>query len=324
MPKNVPDRKSGGNSGLDSKVSVFGYFFICLNMLFFGWLISADRNVFFTLTEEDHWVENLTAVWFFLASLLFFTTAGTERDVFRRTIYILGGIALLFVAGEEISWGQRIVGFSTPDFLVDLNIQKEFNLHNMQGIHNLLELTRYGSLIFAFLTCIAFFCDKKFLFGIPVPSVLLALGAMVTIRPDTLDGGILLILLFVIYAFISRHTELIMASISAVALALTVSYVNTSFDWLSQNHRELDEYLIGIVCILLSIELTLAQGSIQRKITMLFNGLKLLPYHLFSRQTETGQKKPLPPDSPPPPPPPQVRRLLPTGLADGVLYRIYM
>ena len=332
MPQNVPDRKSGGNSGLDSKVSVFGYFFICLNMLFFGWLISADRNVFFTLTEEDHWVENLTAAWFFLASLLFFTTAGTERDVFRRTIYILGGIVLLFVAGEEISWGQRIIGFSTPDFLMDLNIQKEFNLHNMQGTNNLLELTRYGSLAFCMVTCIAFFCDKKFLFGIPVPSVLLALGAMVTIRYDTLHGSIhssvefifnLLILLLVIYAFISRHTELIMASISTVALALTISYINASSDWLSNNHREVYEYLTGIVCILLSIELTLAQESIQRKIAMLFNDPKPLSYHLFSRRTETGRKGPLPPDSPPPPPP-KIRRLLPIGLDDGVLYRICM
>ena len=300
----VAHRKSGGNSGLDSKVAVFGYCFICLNMLFFGWLNSTDRSIFSTLTREDHWVENLTAVWFFLASLLFFTTAGTERDVFRRTVYILGGIALLFVAGEEINWGQRIVGFSTPNFLTDLNAQKEFNLHNIRGL-KIRGLPRYGILMLCMVTCMAFFCDKRFLLGIPVPSVLLALGAMVTIQyanpwgASILSAEIifnLLISLFVLYAFISRRAELITASISTAALALTLSYVNADKPRLGES--EVHEYLIGIVCILLSIELTLAQESIQRKVTTLFIGLKPLPYHLFPCRIETGRKGPLPPDSP--------------------------
>ena len=304
-PQNGPERKSGGNSGLDSKVSVFGYLFICLNILFFGWLISADHYIFVPLTREDYWVESLTAVWFFLASLLFFTTAGAERDVFRRIVYILGGITLLSVAGEEISWGQRIIGYPTPNFLMELNVQKEFTIHNIRGIDNSPALIRYGFLMFCMVTCMAFFCDKKFLFGIPTPSILLAFGAMVASQIDSpreisiLSAEFILnlsILLFVIYAFVSRHAELITASISTAALALTVSYVNANTDMPINNDREIHEYLIGIICMLLSIELTLAQESIQRKTAMLFNGLKLLPYHLFSRQIETGRKVLLPPE----------------------------
>ncbi len=288
---------------MDSRVAVFGYLFICLNILFFGWLNSADRYMFIILTREDHWVENLTAAWFFLASLLFFTTAGTERDVFRRTVYILGGIALLFVAGEEISWGQRIVGFSTPDFLMDLNRQREFNLHNIPAYSY--KLDRYGTLMLCMATCIAFLCDKKSLLGIPVPSILLALGATVTIQFDGPRGASilsaefvfsLLISLFVIYAFISRRAELITASISTAALALTMSYVNG--DQPRPGENEVHEYLTGIVCMLLSIELTLAQEPIQRKVARLFNGLRSLPYHLFPRRPETGRKGPLPSDSP--------------------------
>ncbi len=301
-PQNGPGRKSGGNSGLDSKVAVFGYLFICLNLLFFGWINSADRYIFVILTREDHWVENLTAVWFFLASLLFFTIAGTERDVFRRIVYVLGGIALLFVAGEEISWGQRIVGFSTPDFLMDLNRQKEFNFHNIP--ESSYKLDRYGTLMLCMVTCMAFFCGKKFLLGIPIPSALLALGTMVTIQFDGPRGASilsaefvfnLLISLFVLYAFISRRAELITASISTAALALTMSYVNG--DWIKPGENEVHEYLTGIVCMLLSIELTFSQESIQRKVATLFNGLKSLPYHLFPHRTETGRKGLLPPDS---------------------------
>ncbi|HEX5657616.1 MAG TPA: hypothetical protein VFX59_10500 [Polyangiales bacterium] len=37
----------------------------------------------------------------------------------------------LFVAGEEISWGQRIVGFRPPALFLEHNYQQESNLHNL-------------------------------------------------------------------------------------------------------------------------------------------------------------------------------------------------
>ncbi len=36
-----------------------------------------------------------------------------------------------FVAGEEISWGQRIVGFRPPALFLEHNFQQESNLHNL-------------------------------------------------------------------------------------------------------------------------------------------------------------------------------------------------
>ena len=39
----------------------------------------------------------------------------------------------LFGAGEEISWGQRILGFQTPEPLSQVNRQEEFNLHNLSA-----------------------------------------------------------------------------------------------------------------------------------------------------------------------------------------------
>lgn len=44
----------------------------------------------------------------------------------------LGFAALccLYVAGEEVSWGQHIIGWNTPEFWATLNDQGETNLHN--------------------------------------------------------------------------------------------------------------------------------------------------------------------------------------------------
>ena len=44
------------------------------------------------------------------------------------------------LAGEEISWGQRILGIATPESLKAVNVQEEFNFHNIDGIHQHVRL----------------------------------------------------------------------------------------------------------------------------------------------------------------------------------------
>ena len=43
-------------------------------------------------------------------------------------------LAGLVVLGEEISWGQRIFGFATPEGLAAVNYQREFNFHNLDFV----------------------------------------------------------------------------------------------------------------------------------------------------------------------------------------------
>lgn len=51
-------------------------------------------------------------------------------------------LALVVIAMEEISWGQRLFGFSTPERLAEMNWQAEFNFHNVQT--DLSETVYYG------------------------------------------------------------------------------------------------------------------------------------------------------------------------------------
>lgn len=48
-------------------------------------------------------------------------------------LMLLGGLAALYFAGEEISWGQWVIGFETPEAFAKKNAQGEFNLHNLHG-----------------------------------------------------------------------------------------------------------------------------------------------------------------------------------------------
>ena len=59
-------------------------------------------------------------------------------------------IASFCAGGEEISWGQRVLGFGTPSHLREMNDQGEVNLHNLASLDNgfrvvMLLLGLYGS-----------------------------------------------------------------------------------------------------------------------------------------------------------------------------------
>ena len=50
----------------------------------------------------------------------------------RQRLLLVCLIALaVFGAGEEVSWGQRIVGFESPAFFAENNAQRETTLHNL-------------------------------------------------------------------------------------------------------------------------------------------------------------------------------------------------
>ncbi|WP_394692090.1 hypothetical protein [Hyphobacterium sp.] len=49
----------------------------------------------------------------------------------NRVLFVLLGLAAIVIAGEEMSWGQWIFGWSTPETLAAVNLQNETNLHNL-------------------------------------------------------------------------------------------------------------------------------------------------------------------------------------------------
>ncbi len=95
------------------------------------------------LTNEDHIVEYVGAGLFFVAGFLYFILYKRTRKILKfeklslngNVFYLLLGVAFLFVSFEEISWGQRIIGFDTPEGIDKFNAQSEFNFHNLYFFH---------------------------------------------------------------------------------------------------------------------------------------------------------------------------------------------
>ncbi len=53
-----------------------------------------------------------------------------------RRLSLLGFAVLFFFgAGEEESWGQRLVGIQTPPSIAKANAQQETNIHNLIALN---------------------------------------------------------------------------------------------------------------------------------------------------------------------------------------------
>lgn len=104
------------------------------------------------LSAEDGPLEWGTAAFLALASVVCAQRAlrGGKGRMFA-IISALGAAILFFGAGEEISWGQRVFGWSSGEFWVENNDQAETNLHNL-----VVGEVKINKLIFGVLLTLAF------------------------------------------------------------------------------------------------------------------------------------------------------------------------
>jgi hypothetical protein len=89
------------------------------------------------LVEEDGFVENVEAFLCVLASVFAARLAlGFVRSGHRLLALLYAGLAVvsLFVAGEEISWGQRLLGLPVSPYFAAHNTQGELTIHNLEPV----------------------------------------------------------------------------------------------------------------------------------------------------------------------------------------------
>ncbi len=212
-----------------SKVAACSYIVLCLTVLGFSYLNSINPWRYDVLAREDGGIENLTAVLFLLAGLLLGATAMRERRHILQGLYILGGLALVFVAGEEVSWGQRIFGWTTPEFLQSINIQGELNVHNI-NTDVFGKLHRESGTLLCIVAGVAFIYRQNQIFGIPLPSFPLLCGFLLTqlygLKTPLVssENGLLLLLGIAVLRARQPPWIMIVVTTSVLNLALQVIY----------------------------------------------------------------------------------------------------
>jgi len=112
---------------------VYGFVYILpygrdvIGISWFDWLRNEDGPL--------EWIQFIEyAISSFLALLIYIKTK--KKDI-NSIIWLLIAFCSFLIAGEEISWGERITGIGI-NFISDSNVQGETNFHNLPFFHNYL------------------------------------------------------------------------------------------------------------------------------------------------------------------------------------------
>lgn len=97
-----------------------------------------SESLYYLSVQEDELLEWATFWGFMVAAAIYFSSAYRQFKVeqfkfdLQMPWFVFGlGLFCFLVAMEEISWGQRLLGYRAPDYFLEQNFQQELNLHNI-------------------------------------------------------------------------------------------------------------------------------------------------------------------------------------------------
>jgi hypothetical protein len=102
-----------------------------------GFFIYLRNNHLFRLwVQDDHVVEYLQFFLLLISAWFCFKLFRHwwQKEKVLGVLFLMATFICLFVAGEEISWGQRLLGLQTPESLAERNLQDEITLHNVDVV----------------------------------------------------------------------------------------------------------------------------------------------------------------------------------------------
>lgn len=179
----LPNNFVENAKSFSTKTSIIGYLaivFAFLYLLLGEKLFNTETLIF--INREDGVLENVTAIAFFICSLisLFIAIRFSKADMVVKILMVVYSIGFFFLAGEEISWGQRIFGFETNGFLAEANVQNETNLHNIFGYaadhFAILTIFIYGSILPFICRIFPFF--QKLMYRLRIPMATMGLATV--------------------------------------------------------------------------------------------------------------------------------------------------
>lgn len=104
----------------------YGKFFIGIS--WFDWLRSEDGPL--------EWIQFIEYASSSIFAFIIFLKKRNKKEI-NSIIWIFLACILFLIAGEEISWGERLTGIGITS-ISNLNVQGETNFHNLPFFHNYL------------------------------------------------------------------------------------------------------------------------------------------------------------------------------------------
>ncbi|MEL6493988.1 MAG: hypothetical protein AAFQ41_02550 [Cyanobacteria bacterium J06623_7] len=107
---------------------------IGLICMFISMKVALDYESWRRMSSEGSVSEYGTALAYLLTTVFAYPISrqfGRQQHKFLALAYGFLTVAAFVVGMEEISWGQRLIGFEEPQFWSEHNLQSEFTLHNL-------------------------------------------------------------------------------------------------------------------------------------------------------------------------------------------------
>ena len=113
---------------------IYGFVYILpygrdlIGISWFDWLRSEDGPL--------EWIQFIEYALSSILALLIYVRTKRKKSI-NSIIWLLIALLSFVIAGEEISWGERITGIGINS-ISDINVQGETNFHNLPFFHNYL------------------------------------------------------------------------------------------------------------------------------------------------------------------------------------------
>ena len=186
---------------------------LILAVLVYAWALNVfNPDLYYRSLQEDEYLEWATVYAFLGAAVVAWVAAARRRRATGELPWFLVGVGLfcVFVAGEEISWGQRIFTYRPPVYFLENNFQQEMNLHNVVDT-DLRKLALKG-VILGYGVLLPFLApvppSRKLLerMGVDAPAVAIAPGFLLTfliyeVYPWSFTGEVVELLLGFCFVF---------------------------------------------------------------------------------------------------------------------------
>ena len=100
---------------------------------------SGGSHFYENFLGENSVVEWLTALFLLFSAYLALITGFSKGSPYPKWLLFAFASVFLVAFMEELAWGQMMFGWDTPENFRSINAQGETTLHNIRGIHNLIN-----------------------------------------------------------------------------------------------------------------------------------------------------------------------------------------
>ena len=230
----------------------------------FSFILLFNSELYASITQEDRLIEYLGFL-LLLITGVFLVAAGVtaliekKRKFYSCLILVIIGLLFFSASLEEISWGQRVFGFATPDYLQEINGQDELNVHNIDKKF-FDRLVDRLTILFVYFSALMILLKRPTFLGIKLPDVHIIMAFAILpfyhqYNQVHLDFYHLLYVPLIYLALrsfgLSKHNEFI-----SVMLTITVSLLlfwlhtnyNAHFPTHNNSANEIRETLFSLAC----------------------------------------------------------------------------